>query len=225
MSDPIQSSKALNSTGATFGDEQTMQFDSDQIDSCDSSQKQDGDNILGKSNELGTPEQVLEPVREESATPLISQLLNRLPGSFDSQMLEDPNFTEFLDFHNKVDILFHKDRTGVEGGSVEKPNDLLGALPKYNWEILSYAFEYVYKLYNDEINAILVEFDRLDVKRSIWQESAFRIDAERASKKLKHMERWISNEETHLDKTRTELSSSIQSIRNTLEKLNNPSSS
>jgi hypothetical protein len=146
---------------------------------------------------------------------IINRLLNTLPENFNDNLKNDPNFNKFLQFHQIVNNFFKESSSNSNNWNSDE-------IPKYDWETLSTTFEYIYKLYNDEINQILSEFDKLDIKRSIWQESAFRMDAERASIKFKNLESWISNQDLYLNISRKDLSSSVQIIKNTLNKLNNP---
>lgn len=142
----------------------------------------------------------------EHAPSLASKLLAAFPDDFESQFAQDPALKEFVSMHEQLNTNFDSNTKQI---------------PKYDWETLSVVFEHIYKAYNDEVTEILKQLDALDIKRSIWQESAFRIDTERATKKFKKIESWISNEDLYLNKTKKDLSSSVQIIRNTLEKLNN----
>lgn len=194
------SSIVVNSTAATFGDDAGA--------SADVVQPQDG-RTSAKTN-LGSASAHPKSTAPERAT-LLAELLASLPSNYDVELQHDPNFSEFVRFHNLV-----KGFEPVEGFRN-------GPVPKYNWDVLSCAFEHVYKLYTNEINDILADFDKLDIKRSIWQESAFRMDGERASRRFRSIESWISDSDRYLNVMRKDLSSSVQIIRHTLDKLNNPS--
>ncbi|KAG0674417.1 hypothetical protein C6P40_000409 [Pichia californica] len=156
---------------------------------------------------------------DKNSNSLISQLINQLPKDFNKEIENDPNFSDFIKFHkiiNKFSPVIESTST-----STENSKSILEKIPKYNWDLLSFSFEYIYKIYNDEINEILIEFDKLDIKRSIWQESAFRLDGERASRKFRLIESWINDSDLYLNLMRNDLTTSVQIIRNTLNKLNN----
>lgn len=144
-----------------------------------------------------------------SSKPLASTLIQSIPSEFTSSLPEDSAFADFVALHAKLRDHFDSN---------------MKQIPKYDWDLLSLVFEHIYKLYNDEVAALLKQLDALDIKRSIWHESAFRIDTERATRRFKKIESWISNEDLYLTKTKKDLSSSVQIIRNTLEKLNNSDS-
>lgn len=156
--------------------------------------------------------QNLSPQKQKSMSPqkpLATTLLNSIPSQFTNSLPTDPAFADFVSLHAKLKDHFESDSKQI---------------PKYNWDLLSLVFEHIYKLYNDEVAALLKQLDALDIKRSIWHESAFRIDTERATRRFKKIESWISNEDLYLTKTKKDLSSSVQIIRNTLQKLNNSDS-
>ena len=201
------SSIAVNSTAATFGD--------DVLQDAHPGHKHDHEKMEEDHQE---PSPSAPAPQASAASMLVAELLARLPADSDAELQSDPNFASFIEFHNLV-----KDFQPVESSHREPARVFLRPIPKYNWETLSSAFEYVYKLYTTEINDILADFDRLDIKRSIWQESAFRMDGERASRRFRAIETWISDSDLYLNVMRKDLSSSVQIIKNTLDKLNNPS--
>lgn len=147
-------------------------------------------------------------VQESTALSQNNSHVATVDGDSDTELLNDPHFATFINHHKQLNQFFKDASPASE-------------LPAYDWDALSSVFEYIYKLYNDEINQILADFDKLDIKRSIWQESAFRLDAERASHKFKNLESWISNQNSYLNVQKSDLSSSVQIIKNTLNKLNN----
>lgn len=184
-----------DSTAATFGDDI------------------DGSNINVEHQHIENQNIEFSSI-EQSSKLLISNLKNSLPLDYDVELQNDPNFADFIKFHNVIKN-FNTSNDKIE---------TLQSIPKYDWEIMSFAFEYIYKLYTDEINDILLKFDNLDIKRSIWQESAFRMDGERASKRFKLIESWISDSDVYLNTMRKDLSSSVQIIKNTLDRLNTTNS-
>lgn len=88
----------------------------------------------------------------------------------------------------------------------------------YDWGILSKAFEYIYNAYLEEMQEINVGFEALDIKRSIWLESACRMDGCRAELRMQGVEKWISHSQVRLGQMKTDLDQSVDVIRSTLEK-------
>lgn len=190
------------------------------VDDNEGEHQTDVETVTQNNLELSICSPHYNPPTIEPVLSIHTLLTGMLPDS-DNEIHNDPNFVDFIKFHNKVNSLFPTKTDPL--AHPEKPIPL-SDIPKYNWDILSYTFEYVYRLYREEISSILTEFDNLDIKRSIWQESAFRIDAERASKKFKKLETWISNQDSYLHASSKDLSTGVQNIRDTLAKLDQLSS-
>lgn len=142
-----------------------------------------------------------------NCSPPLLQQIPEISPEFDNELADDPNLSQFIQFHQSYNV---------------SDTD---QIPKYNWELLSQAFEYVHSLYIEEINQIMKNFDLLDIKRSIWSESAYRMDLLRSNKKFNKTESWINNQDTYLNIIKNDLSASVNSIKLTLEKLNNEKSS
>lgn len=207
------SSIAVNSTAATFGDDAVQDVAAGQEHGHEPGHEQ-------MEQDGGAPSPAPAPAprgTHGSAGTLVAELLARVPADCDAELAQDPNLAAFVEFHKLV-----KDFQPAESLGKEAARVFLRPIPKYNWDTLSLAFEHVYKLYTAEINDILADFDRLDIKRSIWQESAFRMDGERASRRFRAIETWISDSDLYVNVMRKDLSSSVQIIKHTLDKLNNP---
>ena len=151
----------------------------------------------------------------EEAPSFVAQLLRSVPSVSDlaAQLQTDPAVAAFAAFHDSL-----KDNN-EDGDKRDSSLDNAANFPKYNWDALSAAFEHIYTLYADEVAAVLADVDRLDIRRAIWHESAFRMDGERASRLFKNTEAWVASSEAHLLHQREGLAASVQTIRNTLADL------
>jgi hypothetical protein len=153
----------------------------------------------------------------DEAHSFVAQLLQSVPSASDlaAQLQTDPAVAAFAAFHDSL-----KDKGNNEDRDKRDSSlDNAAELPKYNWDALSAAFEHIYTLYADEVAAVLADVDRLDIRRAIWHESAFRMDGERASRLFKNTEAWVASSEAHLLHQREGLAASVQTIRNTLADL------
>ena len=153
----------------------------------------------------------------DEAPSFVAQLLQSVPSVSDlaAQLQTDPAVAAFAAFHDSL-----KDKDNNEDKDKRDSSlDNAAELPKYNWDALSAAFEHIYTLYADEVAAVLADVDRLDIRRAIWHESAFRMDGERASRLFKNTEAWVASSEAHLLHQREGLAASVQTIRNTLADL------
>ncbi len=149
------------------------------------------------------------------APSFVAQLLQSAPSASElaAQLQTDPAVAAFAAFHDSL-----KDNN-EDGDKRDSSLDNAANFPKYNWDALSAAFEHVYTLYADEVAAVLADVDRLDIRRAIWHESAFRMDGERASRLFKNTEAWVASSEAHLIHQREGLAASVKTIRNTLADL------
>jgi hypothetical protein len=153
----------------------------------------------------------------DEAHSFVAQLLQSVPSASDlaAQLQTDPAVAAFAAFHDSL-----KDKGNNEDRDKRDSSlDNAANFPKYNWDALSAAFEHVYTLYADEVAAVLADVDRLDIRRAIWHESAFRMDGERASRLFKNTEAWVASSEAHLIHQREGLAASVKTIRNTLADL------
>jgi hypothetical protein len=174
-----------------------------------------GDNATSAAQ----PEETITITNTNTATDeapsFVAQLLQSAPSASDlaAQLQTDPAVAAFAAFHDSL-----KDNN-EDRDKRDSSLDNAANFPKYNWDALSAAFEHVYTLYADEVAAVLADVDRLDIRRAIWHESAFRMDGERASRLFKNTEAWVASSEAHLIHQREGLAASVKTIRNTLADL------
>ncbi|ODV85699.1 hypothetical protein CANARDRAFT_27800 [[Candida] arabinofermentans NRRL YB-2248] len=92
-------------------------------------------------------------------------------------------------------------------------------IPTFNWTRLSDEFDIIYTEYTDGMKQTIEEFEKIDFTRLVWQDSAHKVDGDRATKRINAIEEWTINTEGYLEQLRQELASSLSVIQSTLSKL------